>query len=69
MYRLRDFVVDDLPVLGCLLPGNSDTARDLCGHPGGLCGVVVEDPRGRLCGCIVAARHELVAATRTIGLE
>ena len=68
MYRLRDFVVDDLPLLGCLLPGAADTARDLRGHPGGLCGVVVEDPRGRICGCIVAARHELVTATRTIGL-
>jgi hypothetical protein len=68
VYRLRDFVVDDLPVLGRELPGNADTARDLHGHPGGLCGVVVEDPRGRLCGCLVAARHELVTTTRTIGL-
>jgi len=68
VYRLRDFVVDDLPLLGRELPPCADTARDLRGHPGGLCGVVVEDPRGRICGCIVAARHELVTATRTIGL-
>jgi hypothetical protein len=68
VYRLRDFAVDDLPLLGRELPGCADTSRDLRGHPGGLCGVVVEDPRGRIAGCIVAARHELVTATRTIGL-
>ena len=55
-------------MLGRELVGCGDAARDLRGHPTGLCGVVVEDPRGRLCGCIVAARHELVTSTRTIGL-
>lgn len=68
MYRLRDFEPDDLRTLARELPDQAHAVREVEQHPGGLHGVVVEDPRARLCACLVAARHELVTDTRTIGL-
>ena len=68
MYRLRDFELPDLRLFERELPGVADVVRELDGAPAEPCGVVVEDPRDRLCGCLVATRHELVTNTRTVGL-
>lgn len=69
MYGLRNFEGADFATLARQLPGGcGDTLRELEGHPGGLHGVIVDDPRGRVCACLVAVRHAMVTATRTIGL-
>jgi hypothetical protein len=68
MYRLRPFEPTDLRLLAREVPGAADTVDALAGHPGGLFGVVVEDPRARLAAALVAVRHELVTPTRTLGV-
>lgn len=68
MYRLREFTIADLPTLRRELPDQADDIDRLAGRPDGSFGLVVEDPRRRVCACLVAARRRLTGDKRDIDL-